>query len=134
MHTAKSNAHVLTSESLCHRLAEAGLTHARRAVEADYRRLHVPFELQHGKVLDDPLLYLIQAIVVPVKNLLGILEVEIVHRHLPPWQIEHELDVIILDAVVRRRRIIPLKLGDLLVEDCLHRCRPQLLLCAGTKL
>ena len=48
-----------------------------------------------------------------IKNLLGMLQIEVILSNLAPWKIQHELDIVILDAVVRRRRIIPLKLGDL---------------------
>ena len=69
-----------------------------------------------------------------IKNLLGILQVEVIDRHLAPRKVEHELYVIILYAVVRRRRIISLKLCYLLVKDRLHSCRPEFLLRACAQL
>ena len=69
-----------------------------------------------------------------IENLLGILQIEIVIGDLSPWEIQHELDVVVLYAVVRRARIISLQLCHLLLEDLLHRCRPKLLLSLCTKL
>ena len=57
------------------------------------------------------------------------LEVEIVLGHIPPWKTQHEFDVVVLDAVVRRRRVVFGKLGHLLFELLCHRLRP--FLCPG---
>ena len=134
MNSAKCNTHILASESPCHRLSKAGLTHSRRAVKTEDRRLHVTLEFQHRKILDNSFLDLLQAIVVFIKHLLSMLEVKVVIRNDAPWQIEHELDVVVLYAVIRRRRIISLQFGHLLFKYLLNRSRPELLLGTRTQL
>ena len=134
VHTTKGDTNVLASKSACNRLSKAGLADTRRAIETEDRRLHVTLELQHSKILDDSLLDLLKTIVILIKNLLSILEIEVINRHVTPREIEHELDIIILYAVVRRAWIISLKLSHLLVEDFLDGRSPCLFLCTCTKL
>ena len=117
VHAAEGDAHVLAPEGPRHAFAEAGLAHARRAVQAQDRGLHVPLQLEDGEVLDDALLHLVQPVVVLVQHLLGVLEVQVVLGHLAPREVQHELDIVVLDAVVRGGRVVFLQARHLLVED-----------------
>ena len=117
VHAAEGDAHVLATEGPGDRPAEAGLSHAGRAVQAQDRGLHVPLELEDGEVLDDTVLHLVQAVVVLVQDLLGMLQVQVVLRIFTPRQVQHELDIVVLDAVVRRGRVVFLQTRHLLVED-----------------
>ena len=63
---------------------------------------------------------------VVVQDLLGMLEVEVVLGGLAPRKVQHELDVVVLDAVVRGAGIVLLELGHLLVEDSTHFRGPLL--------
>ena len=101
VNAAERDTHIFASESSSDRLSKAGLTHARRAVEADDRRLHITLELEHSKILDNPLLHLVKTVMILIKNLLRILEVKVIDRHLAPRKVKHELYIIILYAVVR---------------------------------
>ncbi len=85
---AQTHAHVLAPEGLRHALAQAGLAHAGRAVQANDRGLHVTLQLQHGKVLDKALLHLLQAEVVAVEDLLGVLQVELIGAVFAPRQFQ----------------------------------------------
>ena len=69
-----------------------------------------------------------------IKNLLGILKVKVINRFLTPRKIQHELDIIVLDAVIRRRGVISFKLVHLLFEDGLNLRRPLLFLSTGSEL
>ena len=126
VHAAEGYPDIFPAESLGDRLSEAGLADSRRAVEAEDRRLHVALQLEDGKVLDDPFLHCVKAVVVAVENLLRMLEVKVVLRHLAPRQVKHELYVVVLDAVVRRGRIVLLQLGQLLLELLANGLRPLL--------
>ena len=134
MHTAEGDTHIFASESTRDRLSEAGLTYARRAIEAENRRFHISLELEHCEILDDSVLYRIETEMVLVKHLLCVLQVKIVIRDLAPWQVEHEVDVIVLYAVVRRARVITFELCHLLLEDLLHSRAPELFLSTGAEL
>ena len=101
MHTTESDTHILSSKGTCNRLSKTRLADARRAVKAKNRRLHVTLELQYGKILDNSFLYLIKSVVVLIQNLLCMLQIKIVLRDLSPRQIEHELNIVVLDAVIR---------------------------------
>jgi hypothetical protein len=78
MHSAERDTDVLTSEGTRHGLAEAGLAHSRRAVEAEDGRLHVPFQLKDSQVLYDPVLDCLKSIMVGVQHFLGMLKVKVV--------------------------------------------------------
>ena len=101
MNSTEGNADILSAEGPCNRFSKTGLADSRRAIQAEDRRLHVTLELEHGQILYDSLLHLIKAVMILIKNLLGILQVEIVICDLSPWEIQHELDVVVLYAVVR---------------------------------
>ena len=55
------------------------------------------------------------------------LQVQVVVRQLAPGQVQHELDVRILDAVVWRSRVVFLQAGHFLVEDGTHFLGPLFL-------
>ena len=82
----------------------------------------------------DAVLHLVQSEVVLVQHLLGVLEVQVVVRHFPPGQVQHELDVVVLDAVIRRRRIVLLQTRHLLVEDGPDLLGPFLFVGPGAEL
>ena len=78
VHTSKGDAHVLASQGFGDGLSKGGLAYSRRAVEAKDRAPHIALELEDCKVLYDPLLDFFKAVVVVVKDLLGVLEVQVV--------------------------------------------------------
>ena len=92
----------------------------------------VALELEHGEVFDDALLDRLESVVVVVEDLLGVLEVEVVLADLLPGQLQHEVKVVVLHAVVGRRGVVLLQFRELLLEDFgdllgpLLRCGPLL--------
>ena len=134
MHTAEGYTHILSSERTCDRLSKTGLTYSRRAVEAKDRRFHVTLELKNRQILYDSFLDGLETEVVLIQHLLRILQVEIVIRNLTPWEVQHELDIVVLDAVVRRARIISLELCHFLLENLLHLRWPEFFFRTSAKL
>ncbi len=61
-------------------------------------------------------------------------EVQVVLRHLAPGQVQHELDVVVLDAVVRGGGVVLLQAVHLLVEDGAYLLGPFLLVGPGAEL
>ena len=55
-----------------------------------------------------------------VEHLLGMLQVKVVLGHFPPRKVKHELDIVVLRAVVRGVGVAPLQLGHLFLENLLH--------------
>ena len=126
MHASQGYAYVFPPERLGYGFAEAGLADTRRAVETEDRRLHVAFQLEDRKVFDDPVLDSIQTVMVCIQDFLGVFQVKIVLGHLTPWEVQHEFDVVVLDTVVRRRRIVLLELGQFFLELLPYFLRPFL--------
>ena len=129
VHATQRDADVLASEGVGDALAERRLTHSGRAVEADDGRLHVPAQLEHGQVLDDALLHLLDAVVVAVEGVLGMGHVEVVVGKLVPRQPEQRLQVVELHVVVGRLGVGALQLHHLLLEQLGHVVAPLLPLC-----
>ena len=78
VHTSQCDAYIFAPESPSYGLAKAGLSHSRRAVQTEDRRLHITLELEDSKVFDDPFLHLLKTVMVLIKHLLGILQVKII--------------------------------------------------------
>ena len=117
MDAAQRDADVLASEGIGNGLAERSLTHARRPIEADDGGLHVLAQLQHGQMLDDAFLHLLQPIVIAVEGTLGVLHIQIVLGVFVPRQAEECLQVVELHVVVGRLGVGALQLDDLFLEQ-----------------
>ena len=109
-------------------LTKGSLAHAGRAPEAEDRGAHVSFQFQDGQVFDDAVLDRFQAEVVVVQHLLCMMEVQVVLGHFSPGEVQHELDVAQLDAVVRGSGVEFLQARHLLVKDGTNLRRPFLLI------
>ena len=126
MQSAQRNAAVLAAEGRRYRFSERGLADARRAPEAEDRRFHVAFQLEHGEVLDYPFLNALKAEMVIVKHLLGVGQIEVVFSNFVPRQLQKGRDISVFYIVVGRRRVQPLQLLQLLLESFGHLLRPFL--------
>ena len=115
-HAAERHAHELAVGRLGHRLAERGLAHARRAHQAKDRRLHLVDAALHREVLDDALLDLLQAVVIPVQYFLRGLDVTRYLGFLLPGQVDQRLDVVAHHRRLGRHRRHELELLHLRVD------------------
>ena len=127
MHAAEGDPDILPPESAGDALAEGGLAHSGRAVEAEDRGVEIALKLQHREVLEDALLDLLETEVVLVEDALGGLDIEVILRHLIPRQVEDRLAVLELDAVVWALGAHVPQLGDLLAESLAHLGGPLFL-------
>ena len=75
------------------RAAERGLAGARRTHEAEDRTLEIALEREHGDVLDDAVLDLVEAEVIEVEDPARLFDVEPVLGHLRPGQVHHPLEI-----------------------------------------
>ena len=75
-------------------------------------------------MLNDALLYLFEAVVILIKHGLGVVKVEVVKGFLFPRQIQHQVDIIGLNAVFRTLGIHAFQFQDFLVESFLGVGRP----------
>ena len=74
-HAAQRHANEVATCGLGDRLAERGLADAGRTDEAQDRALHLVDALLDREVLEDALLHLLEAVMIGVENLLGVLQV-----------------------------------------------------------
>ena len=93
VHAAEAHALELTAQRPGDRLAERRLADARRADEAQDRRLRLRVHLQDAEVFEDPLLDFLQTEVVLVQNLARVGDLEVVFGELVPRQFEHQLEI-----------------------------------------
>ena len=105
------------------RLAERGLADARRPDEAEDLAGGILLELRDGEVLDDPLLHLVEVVVVLVEDLARAVEVEVVGRRHAPWQRREPVEVGADHAVLGGRRREPLEPRELAVGRLAHVLR-----------
>ena len=111
-------------------MPEAGLPDAGRAGEAEDRPRRVGLQLAHREVLEDPVLDLLEVVVIGIEDLAGVGDVEVVVGALGPGQLDEPLEVGADHAVLggRRRQLLQprqLALGGLLgVLGQLRRLQP----------
>ena len=104
---AQADADELAAQRLGDALAQRGLARARRAGEAEDRALHVLLELADGQVFEDPLLDLLQVVVVVVEDLAGAPQVEPVAAGLAPGEDRQPVEIGPDDRVFRRAGMHP---------------------------
>ena len=97
-------------------LRERRLADAGRPDEAEDRALELLHERLHREVLEDALLDLLQAVVVLVEDLLGLVDVELVLGLLVPGQREDPVDVVAHDGRLGAHRAHHLELLQLLLD------------------
>ena len=90
---AERDAHELPRHRAGDRLAERRLADAGRADEAEDRALHVPFELPHRQVLDDPLFDLVEVVVILVEHAARLDRIDAILGRRRPRHIEQPVDV-----------------------------------------
>ena len=101
---AKAHLNELPSDRFCNCLHDTGLAHAGRSHKAQDRTLHVFLQLQHSQILDNPLLDLFHAVVVPVQDFTCPVQVQVVLGFFPPRQIQNPLNICLADGCFRTSR------------------------------
>ncbi len=95
----------------CDRLAEAGLADPGRADEAEDRSRRLGVQLADREVLEDPVLDLLEVVVVLVEHLARVIDVEVVLGLLVPGQLDQPLEVGADDPVLGGRRAAASRAG-----------------------
>ena len=94
----------LAAQGAGDRAPERGLADSRRPDEAEDRTVRVRVQGPHGEVLEDPVLDLLEVVVVGVEHLAGVPEIEVVGGLGRPGQLDQPLEVSANDPVLGRRR------------------------------
>src|SRR5438309_2129487 len=123
-HTAQADSHKFASERICNRLALTRLDHTRRAEKTEDRAVPLRIEFADGQVFDQSFLNFFQVVMVAIKNLLRLIEIEAVLAQFIPWQIGDNLDVTDDDGELRagrRNKVEPLQFALGLLHHRLRR-------------
>ena len=129
VHTTEADANVLTFQGRCNALSQAGLSHARRSVEAQNRASLVVAQLQHSQVFEDAFLHFLHAIMVAVQYLLCSVYLDVALRAVVPRQVDHRLQIGQLNVVVRTLGIDARELAQFFLEDGRNLLAPLLPFC-----
>ena len=123
VHAAEAHAHELAAHGAGDRLPERGLAHARRANQAQDRRLALWRQLAHGQILDDAPLDLFEAVVVRIEDAPRLGDVDRRLFGQAPGQFDQPVEVGSHHAVLRGRLGHPLKAAQLLARVLFHLFR-----------
>ncbi len=110
---ADADALELAAERARHRAPERCLADAGRSDEQQDRAARVGLQGPHREELEDPVLDLLDVVVVVVEHLACVLEVEVVLGRLVPRQRGDPLEVVAHDAVLGHRGLQPLEPAEL---------------------
>ncbi|OQA28699.1 MAG: hypothetical protein BWY59_00701 [Verrucomicrobia bacterium ADurb.Bin345] len=103
-HAAQRHANELPPKRARDGLPQRGLSHARRADEAEDRPFHILLELQHGKVFENAILDFRQVVVVLVEDAARLRNLQLVLRRDRPRQLRQPVEIGPHHRVFRRRR------------------------------
>src|SRR5206468_10060611 len=92
-HSAETDPDKFAAERVGNGLAEAGLSYARWPEKTEDRAVSLRIEFSHGQIFDQPFLHFLKIVMVAIKDLLRLIEVEIVLAQFVPWQIGKNLNV-----------------------------------------
>ena len=112
-HSAERHAHELAVRGARDALAERRLADARRPDETQDRALELFDALLHGKIFENTLFDLLETVVILFEHALGLGEILVNLRALPPRNLEQPVDVVTNDRRFRRHRRHELELVEL---------------------
>ncbi len=112
-HAAERLAHEFASRRLGDALAQRGLADARRADEAQDRPLQLARARLHREIFDDPILDLLEAVVIGIEHLLRLADVFLDLALLAPGQVEQHVQIIADDRRFGAHRLHALELLEL---------------------
>src|SRR5215831_9878947 len=92
-HSTETDPHKLATERIGDRLTQAGFAYAGRPEKTENRAVSLRIEFPHCQIFDQPPLNFFQIVVIAIKHLLRLIEIEIVITQFVPWQIGNNLDV-----------------------------------------
>ena len=125
-HAAERQAHELAVHRARDRLGQRGLADARRADEGEDGRLRLLDQRAHREELEDAVLDLLEAVVVLVEHLFGVLEIAVLLGLLVPRHRDQPVEVVARHGRFRRHRrhrLEALQLLDRLLLDVLRHPR-----------
>src|SRR6516162_8839794 len=92
-HPAETDAHKSPAQRVGNRLTQTGFTYAGWPEKTEDCAVSLWIQFPHGQIFDQALLNFFQIVVIAIKHLLRLIEIEIVVTQFVPWQIGNNLDV-----------------------------------------
>src|SRR5262245_32424873 len=92
-HSAETDPHKFAAEGIGDRLTQTGFAHAGRPEKTEDRAVALRIEFSYRKIFDESFLNFFQIVVIAIKDLLRLIEIEIVVAQFVPWQIGNNFDV-----------------------------------------
>src|SRR5438093_13406876 len=92
-HTAETDPHKFAAQRVGNRLAETGFAYAGRPEKTEDRAVSLRIEFSYREIFDEPLFNFFQIVVIAIKDLLRLIEIEIVVAQFVPWQVGNDFDV-----------------------------------------
>ena len=122
-HSSEGDSYVRLVHRFCERPGDGSLSCSRRSRQAEDRAFPFLCEHTHCQVFENPLLHLLQTVVLLVQNLLGLVEICAVFHSLLPRHLEQRLDISADHTALSRRIHGTLKPVDFLLQLFLHFLR-----------
>ena len=129
MQTAKAHANVLSLQGIGDTLTKRGLSHSRRTVKTQDRRLQIAAQLKDCDILQYALLNLFHAVVVAVQYALRSVQVQVILCIFAPREVNDLLQVCQLRIVVGTVDIQLVQALHFLIENSFCLLGPFLFLC-----
>src|SRR6476620_5930571 len=92
-HSTEADPHKLATQRIGDRLSQTRFAYAGWPEKTEDCAVSVRIQFPHGQIFDQPLLNFFQIVVIAIKDLLRLIEIEIVVTQFVPWQIGNNLDV-----------------------------------------
>src|SRR4029077_20342027 len=92
-HSTEADPHKLATQRVGDRLTQTGFAYAGRPEKTEDRVVALRIEFSLREIFDESLLNFFQIVVIAIKDLLRLLEVEIVLAEFVPGQIGNDFDV-----------------------------------------
>ncbi len=88
-HTAKGNTDKLSVHGPGYGLTKRGLTHTGRAGKTENRSMNIWFKLAHGQEFKNPLLDLVQSVMILIQVFLSLVQIQGISGRIGPGQVKN---------------------------------------------
>jgi len=113
-HAAQRNPHKFPPDGACDGFAERSFTNPRRTHQANDGALELADARLDRQILDDPLLDLLQTVMVVVEDTFGGIQIDLIVSIIAPGQRDHPVDIVAHHSCFGRHRRHHLELFELL--------------------
>src|SRR5215471_9360086 len=92
-HSAETDPHKFAAQGIGDRLTQTGFAYAGRPEKTEDRAVPLWIEFSYRKIFDESFLNFFQIVVIAIKDLLCLFEIEVVLAQLIPRQVGNDFDI-----------------------------------------